>query len=107
MFTGDGPSIWIAPLVFGILTITSWTLRPTDRRMTPVHADVEQRAAQGWVVPLLSAYHMVRNVASKRVLERLGMSQEGCLRSRVRKWGVFEDVLVWASVCTKRAAPTR
>jgi hypothetical protein len=39
---------------------------------------------------------MVRNVASKRVLERLGMSQEGCLRWRVRKWGVFEDVLLVA-----------
>jgi RimJ/RimL family protein N-acetyltransferase len=42
------------------------------------------------------AFHMVRNAASGRVLARLGMTQEGCLRQRVRKWGVYEDVLVWA-----------
>src|SRR5262249_2743839 len=42
------------------------------------------------------AYHMVRNAASGRVLARIGMSQEGRLRQRVRKWGVYEDVLLWA-----------
>ena len=33
---------------------------------------------------------------SGAVLARIGMHQEGCPRQRVRKWGVFEDVYVWA-----------
>lgn len=44
----------------------------------------------------VTAYHMVRNVASRRVLARLGFQGEGLLRQRVRKWGVFEDVLAYA-----------
>lgn len=44
----------------------------------------------------VTAYHMVRNAASRRVLTRLGFQGEGLLRQRVRKWGVFEDVLAYA-----------
>ena len=44
----------------------------------------------------LYAYHMLRNPASRRVLEKSGFKQEGLLRQRVRKWGQFEDVLLWA-----------
>ena len=39
------------------------------------------------------AHHMVRNPASGRVLATVGMQREGLLRQRVRKWGVFEDVV--------------
>ena len=42
------------------------------------------------------AHHMVRNPASGRVLEKLGMIREGLLRHGVRKWGVFEDVVLMA-----------
>ena len=42
------------------------------------------------------AHHMVRNPASGRVLEKVGMKREGLLRQRVRKWGVFEDVVLMA-----------
>jgi ribosomal-protein-alanine N-acetyltransferase len=42
------------------------------------------------------AYCMVRNPASGRVLARLGFRQEGLLRQCVRKWDVFEDVLLWS-----------
>lgn len=42
------------------------------------------------------AFHMVRNPASARVLAKIGMVQEGRLRERVRKRGVYEDVLLWA-----------
>lgn len=42
------------------------------------------------------AHYMVRNPASGRVLEKVGMKREGVLRQRVRKWGVFEDVVVCA-----------
>lgn len=42
------------------------------------------------------AYHMLRNPASGRVLEKNGFRQEGILRQRVIKWGKFEDVALWA-----------
>jgi RimJ/RimL family protein N-acetyltransferase len=51
----------------------------------------------------ICAYHMVRNDASRRVLERVGMQREGYLRQRVRKGGVFEDVLLWAVVRSARS----
>lgn len=44
----------------------------------------------------LYAYHMLRNPSSGRVLEKNGFRQEGLLRQRVRKWGQFEDVVLWA-----------
>jgi [ribosomal protein S5]-alanine N-acetyltransferase len=42
------------------------------------------------------AYHMIRNPGSGRVLQKNGFMQEGLLRQRVRKWGKFEDVALWA-----------
>ena len=39
---------------------------------------------------------MTRNPASGRVLERNGFHREGVLRQRVRKWGRYEDVALWA-----------
>ena len=44
------------------------------------------------------AHHMVRNPASGRVLAKIGMRHEGVLRQRVRKWGVFEDVVALAAL---------
>jgi [ribosomal protein S5]-alanine N-acetyltransferase len=44
------------------------------------------------------AHHMVRNPASGRVLTKVGMKQEGLLRQRVRKWGVFENVVPLATL---------
>ena len=40
------------------------------------------------------AHFMLRNPASGRVLKKIGMKEEGILRERVRKWGVFEDVAI-------------
>jgi ribosomal-protein-alanine N-acetyltransferase len=42
------------------------------------------------------AFHMARNPASGKVLQKLGMKPEGVLRQRVRKWGRFEDVMAYA-----------
>ena len=42
------------------------------------------------------AYHMVRNPASGRALEKIGMKREGLLRECVSKWDRFEDVVVMA-----------
>ncbi len=44
----------------------------------------------------LCAYHMLRNPGSGRVLQKNGFVQEGMLRQRVKKWGKFEDVALWA-----------
>ncbi len=44
----------------------------------------------------LYAYHMLRNPGSGKVLQKNGLVREGILRQRVRKWGVFEDVALWA-----------
>lgn len=48
----------------------------------------------------LYAYHMVRNPGSGRVLQKNGFVQEGLLRQRVYKAGVFEDVKIWAILRT-------
>lgn len=42
------------------------------------------------------AQHMQRNPASGRVMQKLGMQYEGCLRQHVAKWDVFEDVAVYS-----------
>ena len=49
-----------------------------------------------WGLNRIYAHHMVRNPASGRVLARIGMKPEGLLRQRVRKWGMFEDVMLMA-----------
>jgi RimJ/RimL family protein N-acetyltransferase len=42
------------------------------------------------------AHHMARNPAAGQVLRHLGMQREGRLRQRVRKWGLYEDVILYA-----------
>jgi RimJ/RimL family protein N-acetyltransferase len=42
------------------------------------------------------AHHMARNPAAGQVLRHVGMQHEGVLRQRVRKWGVYEDVVLYA-----------
>jgi RimJ/RimL family protein N-acetyltransferase len=42
------------------------------------------------------AHHFVRNPASGRVLQKLGMAHEGHLRQHVRKWDAFEDLELYA-----------
>jgi len=42
----------------------------------------------------VSARHLARNPASGRVLEKIGMRHEGCLRQHNKKWEAFEDVVV-------------
>jgi RimJ/RimL family protein N-acetyltransferase len=42
------------------------------------------------------ARHLSRNPASGRVMEKIGMQYEGCLRQHIKKWGVFEDLKIYA-----------
>ncbi len=44
----------------------------------------------------LQACHFTRNPASGRVMQKAGMTLEGILRQRVKKWGKFEDIAVYA-----------
>ncbi len=44
----------------------------------------------------IHACHMTKNSASGRILDRIGMKQEGHLRQAAKKWDAFEDLLVWA-----------
>ncbi len=43
----------------------------------------------------IAAPHLVRNPASGRVMQKLGMRQEGILRDAVRKWDRFEDIAMY------------
>ncbi len=54
----------------------------------------------------LCAYHMIRNPGSGRVLQKNGFVSEGLLRQRVRKWGKFEDVALWAILRQDYSAST-
>jgi RimJ/RimL family protein N-acetyltransferase len=40
----------------------------------------------------INAHHFIRNPASGRVLQKLGMRHEGCLRQHVKKIDHFEDL---------------
>jgi RimJ/RimL family protein N-acetyltransferase len=44
----------------------------------------------------IQARHFVRNPASGRVMQKLGMRHEGVLRGAVRKWDRFEDLALYA-----------
>ncbi|HEU4564098.1 MAG TPA: GNAT family N-acetyltransferase [Gemmatimonadaceae bacterium] len=44
----------------------------------------------------VQARHLIRNPASGRVMQKLGMRLEGVHRHAVRKWDAFEDVALYA-----------
>ena len=44
----------------------------------------------------IHAHHMTKNPASGRVLEKAGLRREGLLRQAIRKWDLFEDVVLYA-----------
>ena len=46
------------------------------------------------------ATHLVRNPASGRVMQKLGMQFEGIHRHAVRKWGAYEDLAYYALLAT-------
>ena len=44
----------------------------------------------------IQARHLARNPASGRVMQKIGMRYEGYLRQHVIKWGVLEDIELYA-----------
>ena len=54
----------------------------------------------------VTAYHFSRNPASGRVMQKLGMRHEGCLRRHIRKWDKYEDAAVYGILAGEwQAAP--
>ena len=43
----------------------------------------------------IHASHIARNPASGRVMQKLGMSQEGLCRQHVKKWDRYEDLVLY------------
>jgi len=43
----------------------------------------------------IHAHHMLRNPASGRVMRKIGLKREGHLRGHMKKYGQFEDVIVY------------
>lgn len=44
----------------------------------------------------IHAHHLGGNPASGRVMEKIGMTREGCLRQHIWKNGVFDDFVAWS-----------
>jgi ribosomal-protein-alanine N-acetyltransferase len=55
----------------------------------------------------IHASHYARNPASGRVMQKLGMTHEGCLRQHILKWDVFEDLEMYGLLASKWAASSR
>lgn len=64
--------------------------------MSEVVQEVVRYGFENLCLNRLYAFHMLRNQASGRVLEKNGFKQEGLLRQCVIKWGEFEDVALCA-----------
>lgn len=48
-----------------------------------------------WGMHRIQARHYTKNPASGRVMEKIGMTYEGCLRQCVQKWGEYLDVCIY------------
>ena len=55
----------------------------------------------------ITASHFARNPASGRVMQKLGMSEEGLLRQQVRKNDDFEDLVLYGLLAEEWAERTR
>ena len=47
------------------------------------------------------ASHLTRNPASGRVMQKIGMIREGCLRQHIKHWGVYEDYEIYGILATE------
>ena len=50
------------------------------------------------------ASYLTRNPASGRVMQKIGMAYEGCLRQHIKKWDVFEDLALYGILQSDWAA---
>lgn len=50
----------------------------------------------------IQAHHLTRNPSSGRVMQKIGMRQEGVHRDAIRKWDRFEDVAFYGLLASER-----
>ena len=62
-----------------------------------------QYLSEEWQVQRVVASVIQSNAASRRVLEKAGFTQEGYLRNRFQKNGIFLDVYLYALVVEAEA----
>ena len=43
----------------------------------------------------IHAFHIKRNLASGKVMQKLGMVKEGIMRQHVKKWDIYEDIVTY------------
>ncbi|MFH1699776.1 MAG: GNAT family N-acetyltransferase [Candidatus Zixiibacteriota bacterium] len=43
----------------------------------------------------IHAHYMTRNIASGKIMEKLGMTREGLMRQHIKKWDKFEDIILY------------
>lgn len=55
----------------------------------------------------IQARHFLRNPASGRVMQKVGMSHEGTFREAMRKWDRFEDIALYAVLAAEWNARRR
>lgn len=53
------------------------------------------------------AVHFKRNPASGRVMQKIGMKQEGLLRQHIKKWDRYEDMVVYGILRSEWVAPSK
>ncbi len=46
----------------------------------------------------VAAFHFTRNPASGRVLQKIGLTQEGLFRKHIKKWGEYHDCVMYGLV---------
>jgi ribosomal-protein-alanine N-acetyltransferase len=56
---------------------------------------IVQYALDDMTLERVYAKHFARNPQSGRVLEKIGMQREGVMRRHFRKWGEFQDCVVY------------
>jgi RimJ/RimL family protein N-acetyltransferase len=49
----------------------------------------------------VQAHHLIRNPASGRVMQKIGMQREGVHREAVKKWDVYEDIASYAVLASQ------
>lgn len=79
---------------FEIATIGYWIGKPfwNQGYCTEAAHAVLKYAFEELNLNKIHAHHFKRNPASGKVMQKIGMKREGCLRQHVKRWGKFEDV---------------
>ncbi len=86
-----------------------WIGTPYQRQGYATEATLAllQFGFESWQLHRVTARCFARNLASQRVLRKIGMTHEGRLRQHVNKWGVFEDIDLYGILAEEWRAADR